>query len=88
MAATLARRLVTSTLELSGLDVMFVLDDADPIFAAKAAWFGSTVNQGQTCISVRRALVSRAVWQPFVEALRPLAQAARPMKLALGSVFG
>jgi acyl-CoA reductase-like NAD-dependent aldehyde dehydrogenase len=61
LAATLGRRLVSSTLELSGCDAMFVLDDADPALAAKAAWFGATLNRGQTCLAVRRALVSRAV---------------------------
>lgn len=85
LAANLGRRLVSSTLELSGCDAMFVLDDADPALAARAAWFGATLNRGQTCLAVRRALVSRKVYGPFLEALRPLAEAARPMKLALPS---
>ena len=34
----LGERLVPSTLELSGCDAMFVLDDADVELAAKAAW--------------------------------------------------
>src|SRR5262249_341494 len=54
LAATLGRRLVSSTMELSGHDAMFVLDDADVALAARAACFGATVNRGQTCIAVRR----------------------------------
>ena len=79
----LARRLVTSTLELSGIDALFVLEDADPQFAARAAWFGATINRGQTCLAVRRAFVQRSVYPTFLEALQPLAAAAQPMPLAL-----
>src|SRR5262249_30069935 len=57
LAAALGRRLVTSTLELSGCDAMFVLDDADVSMAVRAAWWGATLNRGQTCLAVRRAFV-------------------------------
>ncbi len=83
LAETLGRRLVSSTLELSGLDAMFVLDDADTGLAARAAWFGANVNNGQTCIAVRRAFVHRAVYPAFTEALKPLAATGKPMRLAL-----
>ncbi len=85
LATTLAKRLVSSTLELSGCDAMFVLEDADPSFAAQAAWFGATVNRGQTCIAARRAFVQRGVYPKFLEALKPLVAAAAPMRLALAS---
>jgi acyl-CoA reductase-like NAD-dependent aldehyde dehydrogenase len=85
LAMTLAKRLVSSTLELSGCDAMFVLEDADPTFAAQAAWFGATVNRGQTCLAARRAFVQRAVYPKFLEALRPLVAAAAPMRLAQAS---
>ena len=85
LAATLARRLITSTLELSGVDAQFVLGDADPAFAARAAWFGATINRGQTCLGVRRAFVQRGVYPAFLEALRPLLAAATPQRLALAS---
>lgn len=85
LAETLGRRLVSSTLELSGLDAMFVLEDADLKLAARAAWFGANVNRGQTCIAVRRALVHRSVYAAFVDALRPLAATGKPMRLALTS---
>lgn len=85
LAETLGRRLVPSTLELSGCDALFVLDDADVGLAARAAWFGATVNRGQTCLAARRAFVHRGVYPAFVEALRPLAATGRPVRLALES---
>jgi acyl-CoA reductase-like NAD-dependent aldehyde dehydrogenase len=85
LAATLGRRLVSSTLELSGVDALFVLADADAAFAARAAWFGATINRGQTCLAVRRAFVQRSVYPAFLNALQPLLAAAEPMRLALAS---
>src|SRR5207302_8399392 len=56
---------------------------ADAALAAKAAWFGATVNRGQTCIAVRRAFVHRSLYPAFTEALRTLAADAAPLRLAL-----
>lgn len=81
LAAKLGERLVPSTLELSGCDAMFVLDDADAVRAAHAAWFGVTLNRGQTCIAVRRVFVHRSKVDAFVETLKPLIAAAKPMTL-------
>jgi acyl-CoA reductase-like NAD-dependent aldehyde dehydrogenase len=83
LAATLGGRLVSSTLELSGCDALFVLDDADVDLAARAAWFGATLNRGQTCLAVRRALVQRSLYPAFLDRLRPLVTAAPPVRLAL-----
>jgi acyl-CoA reductase-like NAD-dependent aldehyde dehydrogenase len=80
LAARLGERLVPSTLELSGCDAMFVLDDADVQMAARAAWFGLTINRGQTCIAVRRVFVQCGRLDAFVAALTPL---MRPDPLAL-----
>jgi acyl-CoA reductase-like NAD-dependent aldehyde dehydrogenase len=85
LAETLGRRLVSSTMELSGCDAMFVLDDADVNLAAQAAWFSATANRGQTCISSRRAFVHHSVYRPFTEALKPFVESAPPMPLALES---
>jgi acyl-CoA reductase-like NAD-dependent aldehyde dehydrogenase len=85
VASHLARRLVSCTLELSGCDALFVLADADLDLAARAAWFGVTLNAGQTCLAVRRIFVDRTVYDPFLRKLEPLAAAARPMPLALAS---
>jgi acyl-CoA reductase-like NAD-dependent aldehyde dehydrogenase len=64
---------------------MYVLEDADVALAAKAAWFGVTVNRGQTCIAVRRVLVHRSRYEAFIEALRPLVATTPPLRLALAS---
>ena len=81
LAAKLGERLIPSTLELSGCDAMFVLEDADAVRAAHAAWFGVTLNRGQTCIAVRRIFVHRSKVEEFVAALKPLIAAAKPVAL-------
>ena len=83
LAARLGQRLVSSTLELSGCDVQLVLDDADVNLAARAAWFGVTLNRGQTCIAIRRALVPRSLYAPYCDLLGPLSAQADPCKLAM-----
>ncbi len=85
IAARLGERLISCTLELSGCDAMFVLDDADVAMAARAAWFGATINRGQTCIAVRRAFVHRSVYQAFCDLLKRMALTAVPVKLVLAS---
>src|SRR5262245_751203 len=85
LAARLGERLISSTLELSGCDAMFVLADADVRLAAKAAWFGVTLNKGQTCLAIRRMFVDRAVYPSFLESLRSLAKDVRPSPLVLES---
>ena len=83
LAEQMGRRLISSTLELSGCDAEYVLDDANVEMAAKAAWFGATSNKGQTCIAVRRVFVDRKLYPNFVDLLKPLAAAALPLKLAM-----
>lgn len=83
IAIRCAERLIPTTLELSGCDALFVLADADPVLAARAAWYGATLNLGQTCISVRRVFVHRTLHDAFVEAITPLAKGARTEPLAL-----
>src|SRR3569623_192731 len=85
LAARLGERLVSSTLELSGSDVQLVLDDADVTLAARAAWCGGTLNRGQTCIAVRRALVPRPLYAAYCDLVAPLCAAAAPCALALPS---
>ncbi len=83
IAARLGERLVSSTMELSGCDAMFVLEDGDVQLAARAAWFGATMNRGQTCLAVRRCFVQRSIYQAMLDALRPFAEQAKPVRLAL-----
>ena len=81
LAARLGERLIPSTLELSGCDAMFVLKDANLEMAAKAAWFGLTLNRGQTCIAVRRIFVQRSRCEELVAAMRAFIANAQPMTL-------
>jgi acyl-CoA reductase-like NAD-dependent aldehyde dehydrogenase len=82
LAARLGERLVPSTLELSGCDAMFVLDDANLALAARAAWFALSLNRGQTCIAVRRVFVQRQTLEAFASALAPLVR-AEPLGLVM-----
>ena len=59
--ASLAPRLTPATLELSGSDAVFVLDDADPDTVARALAFGVTLNGGATCIAPRRVFVPQGM---------------------------
>lgn len=83
LAKRLGERLISSTLELSGCDAEFVLEDADVELAARAAWFGATVNRGQTCLAVRRVFVQRANYPAFCENIKNLSANAQPVQLAL-----
>ena len=85
LAARLGERLIPSTLELSGCDVMFVFADANIEMAAKGIWFGLTINRGQTCIAVRRIFVQRAKVDALLTALKPLLEHAEPLGLVMAS---
>ena len=74
VAAAAAARFTPATLELSGRDSAFVLDDADPVLAAESICAAVCMNAGQTCMGPRRALVHSAVYKPFVERLSRLAR--------------
>jgi acyl-CoA reductase-like NAD-dependent aldehyde dehydrogenase len=81
LAKRLGERLIPSTLELSGCDSLVILDDADLILAAKATWYGATLNRGQTCLAVRRVFVPRALSAAFLDALKAIPKEVRPEPL-------
>jgi acyl-CoA reductase-like NAD-dependent aldehyde dehydrogenase len=83
LARRLGERLIPCTLELSGCDALIVCADADIEMAAKAAWFGVTLNSGQTCLALRRIFVERSRYAEFLEKLRRHAAGARAGPLAL-----
>lgn len=83
LAKRLGERLISSTLELSGCDAMIVMHNADLDLASKAAYFGSTLNKGQTCIAVRRVFVQRDRYDEFVGRLKVLHKNHHPEVLAL-----
>ena len=82
VAEACAERLLPSTLELSGCDSAIVLDDADPVLAARTIWAGLTLNHGRTCMAPRRVLVHRSIASAFAAAIVPLATGAAPRSLA------
>jgi len=81
VAEACARTLTPTTLELSGCDSAFVLDDADPALAARGIWDAVTLNAGQTCMAPRRAIVDTRIWPRFIEHLAPLVGASGPLEL-------
>ncbi len=70
VAEIAARRLLPAVLELGGKDPMIVLEDADLDVASSGAVWGSMMNAGQTCLSVERCYVQRAVYDKFLELCR------------------
>lgn len=81
IATALAPRLVSSSLELSGHDALFVLPGADPVEAARAAWFGTMSNSGRTCMATRRCLVTNSLVEAFRAELLRLASSPPSMEL-------
>ena len=81
IASSLAEPLVPSTLELSGKDSAFVLEDADTTLAAKTIWQYVVMNSGQTCMAPRRALVHESVYAEFVRQIGLLGAGEAPRKL-------
>ncbi|MBL8512791.1 MAG: aldehyde dehydrogenase family protein [Betaproteobacteria bacterium] len=64
-----AERLIPVFLELGGKDAAIVLKDADIAHAARAIAWGGLANAGQSCLSVERVLVDRAIENEFTRAL-------------------
>jgi len=83
LASQLGERLISSTLELSGHDALFLLEDGDTNLAARAAWFATTANAGQTCLATRRVFVPRDRLGVLLAVLRPLVEASPAVRLAL-----
>ena len=79
IAATCARHLKPSVLELGGKAPLLVLDDADLEAAVAAAAFGGYANSGQICMSTERIVVDQQVADAFVSRL-----AAKLRSLPLG----
>ncbi|MGK7908973.1 MAG: aldehyde dehydrogenase family protein [Synechococcus sp.] len=69
VAEAAAKRLIPAFLELGGKDPAIVLSSADIELATSAILWGSTVNTGQSCLSIERIYVDEAIFQPFVETL-------------------
>lgn len=68
VGAVAARALKKSVLELGSNDAYLVLEDADIETAVKFSVMGRLYNNGQTCISAKRFIVTDKVYDAFVEA--------------------
>lgn len=75
---TLAETGTPSVMELSGNDAMLVLEDADPLLAARSAVWGRCCNAGQSCVAPQRIYVHKTHYDRFlslclkeIEVLRP-----------------
>jgi succinate-semialdehyde dehydrogenase/glutarate-semialdehyde dehydrogenase len=75
--AAAAERLTPVTLELGGKDAAIVLEDADIERAARGVVFGALFNAGQTCLSIERIYVARAVHDEFVHRVVTLVEDLR-----------
>jgi len=62
-----SRNLTKVVLELGGKDPMVVLKDADLERAARGAVWAAFMNSGQSCASVERLYVERAIADEFIE---------------------
>ncbi len=70
IAQAAAAKLIPVTLELGGKDAAIVLDDADIDYAAEGIVWSGMFNAGQTCASVERVFVLRAVADRLLVALQ------------------
>jgi acyl-CoA reductase-like NAD-dependent aldehyde dehydrogenase len=81
IATTLAKTMTPATLELSGRDSAFVLEDANAKKAAHALWGALIMNSGQTCMGPRRVLVMEKVYEKFIKEIIKLASDAPTVDL-------
>ena len=91
VAALAGERLVPALLELGGKHPMVVLEDADPVRAARGAVWGGFFAAGQACVSVERVYVVEGVYHAFVAALRRAVEdvaASDDARRGIGPVFG
>lgn len=75
IAATAARNLVRTTMELGGNDAAIVLPDADPKAIAMGLFWGAFLNMGQTCAAAKRLYVPENLHDAVVGELKALAEA-------------
>ena len=68
-------RFIPVFLELGGKDAALVFEGADLDKASAALLWGSTVNAGQSCLSIERIYVQRTVLQEFIDKLTTRANA-------------
>ncbi|WP_439519822.1 aldehyde dehydrogenase family protein [Hydrogenophaga sp.] len=75
IAATAARLLKPTTLELGGNDAAIVMPDADPKAIAMDLFWGAFINMGQTCACAKRVYVHESLHDELVSELQAIAEA-------------
>lgn len=80
LAKGAAEQIKRISMELGGHAPFIVLDDADPVRAAKGAMLVKFLNTGQACISPNRLFVHRSIVEPFIEEMKD-----RVLKMKAGS---
>lgn len=91
VAALAGERLTPVLLELGGKHPMVVLEDADPVRAARGAVWGGFFGAGQACVSVERVYVAEGIYERFIRALRNAladVEASDDPRRGIGPVFG
>jgi len=68
IGALAAKNLKKTVLELGSNDAYLVLEDADILLAVKTCVQGRLYNNGETCVSAKRFVVTEAVYDEFVSA--------------------
>ena len=77
IGAEAAKALKKTVLELGSNDAYLVLEDADVETAVKFSVMGRLFNNGETCVSAKRFVVTDKVYDAFVEAYVDQMQAIR-----------
>lgn len=72
--AACAARFIPCFLELGGKDPALVFEGANLEHAAASILWGSTVNCGQSCLSIERVYVQETILQDFLEKLKERAE--------------
>jgi len=79
IGAVAAKALKKTVLELGSNDAYLVLEDADIDIAVKYSVMGRLYNNGETCVSAKRFIVTEKVYDAFVDAF-----VAKMKDIALG----
>ena len=69
IAESAARQFIPAFLELGGKDPAIVLESADIELATSALLWASTINAGQSCLSIERIYVAESIFNTFIETL-------------------
>jgi acyl-CoA reductase-like NAD-dependent aldehyde dehydrogenase len=67
LAERAGRTLKRTILELGGYNPMIVLDDVNADYAVRMATFGSFFHQGQLCLSTRKIIIQRRIYDEFLD---------------------